>query len=356
MSHFAPFQQITCKYIEVSVNKIQNIKQLPLKGLIGLILSALSINLFAAQPKNWADVVGANECSECHEKTTEIWQQSHHFSTFTDLPRSKEAKEIGDKMGIKRIKSESLCLNCHFTQQEKNDKVTAIAGISCESCHSPAKNWLERHSEFSGKEEGEESKAEIAQRWKDSEAAGMIRPKMLYTLAKNCYSCHITPNEKLVNQGGHSPGSEFELLSWSQGEVRHNVWHSKGEKNREATQERKRMMFVVGAAVELEESLRAVGEATSNDKYAKTMAKRAALAAKRMAAISKLLSVEELNQIIGVVKTVKLSLNQGAALNTAADKIGSLTQAFVDKYDGATFSAIDQILPSKDAYKGKIIQ
>ena len=64
-------------------------------------------------------------------------------------------------MNVKRIKSDSLCLNCHFTNQTKADKTKAIAGISCESCHSAGKDWIKVHSEFSGKKKKElESKAE----------------------------------------------------------------------------------------------------------------------------------------------------------------------------------------------------
>lgn len=311
----------------------------------------------AAQPVDHKQILGPNACAECHEKTTEIWQNTHHFSTFTEMPRSQKAREIGDRMGIRRIKAEPLCLSCHFTQQEEAGKTNVIAGISCESCHGPAAAWLERHSEFSGrKNKEEESSAEAAQRWADSEKGGMIRPHMTYTLAKNCYSCHITPKEDLVNKGGHPAGSPFELLSWSQGEVRHTVWHSKGEKNVEASAERKRMLFLVGAAVELEESVRAVGAATSKDKYAVTMAKRAKLAAKRMAVIAKLVPGPELTEIMSVMKTVKLTLNNGAALSAAADKIGKAAQAISEKYDGSELAALDKILPPPSKYKGAVTQ
>ena len=80
----------------------------------------------------------------------------------------------------------------------------------------------------------------------------MIRPSSLYRLAKNCYSCHVVPQEDLVNKGGHPAGSAFELVSWSQGEVRHNTWHSKGKENVPASAARKRMLYLVGLGVELE--------------------------------------------------------------------------------------------------------
>ena len=96
----------------------------------------------------------------------------------------------------------------------------------------------------------------------------MIRPKAMYTLAKNCYGCHVVPREKLVNVGGHPAGSKFELVSWSQGEIRHNLWYGNGKDNKLASAKRKRLMFVVGLVVELETALRAVGKATQKKSYA----------------------------------------------------------------------------------------
>jgi hypothetical protein len=327
---------------------------LPLAVLVLALATLVAGPGNAAQPKAHDKIVGPGECAECHKPTTKVWQSTHHYATFTEMPRSKEGLEIAERMGVKRVKADSLCMDCHFTTQAKGGQEETIAGISCESCHAPAGDWLKRHSEYSGKKKGQETPEEIAKRWADSEAGGMIRPHMTYTLAKNCYSCHITPNEKLVNQGKHSPGSPFELVSWSQGEVRHNLWHNDGASNAEASPERKRMLFIVGAMVELEESLRAVGAATVKADYAVTMAKRAQIAAQRMAAIAKAVQTPELGAIIDVVKGVKLDLNNGGALNAAADKIGAQARKFSDGYDGSTLAAVDGLIPGADKYKGKV--
>ena len=82
-----------------------------------------------------AKIVGPNACAECHKQEAEAWKGTHHFKTFREMPRNTQANEIAEKMGVRRIKSESLCLNCHFTVQEKDDKEEPVAGISCESCH-----------------------------------------------------------------------------------------------------------------------------------------------------------------------------------------------------------------------------
>ncbi len=283
-----------------------------------LTLTVQSRALIAGQK-----IVGPNVCAECHKDEAEAWKGTHHFKTFRDMPRSKEARQIAKKLSIKRIKAEQLCLGCHFTQEIVRNKPRVTAGISCESCHGAGRDWEKPHADFSGKKSKEqETKAEAAKRWKASEAHGMIRPQALYKLAKNCYGCHVVPNEKLVNIGGHAAGSPFELLSWSQGEVRHNLWYSKGKSNAAADAKRKRMMYVVGIAVEIETALRAIGVATKKKEYAIRMAHRADQARKKMAAIAKALeNVPEARQIVKVSHSAGLKLNNNKALRAAADNI-----------------------------------
>ena len=317
----------------------------------GLALS--SATPVAAQTDwDYTKIVGPSKCAECHKKTVAIWENTHHFKTYREMPRRKKANEIARKMGLKRIKAGSLCLNCHFTTVVKDGERDPIAGISCESCHGPAKGYLKRHSEYSGKKKNTETKEEAAKRWADSEAAGMIRPHMLYRLAKNCYSCHVVPQEKLVNVGGHPAGSAFELVSWSQGEVRHNVWYTDGKSNPEASPERKRIMYVVGLATELETALRAVGEATQKATYAVSMAKRAKRAELELRKVGEALTEPEIKQILEAAKAAKLKLNNRDQLNAQADKVAAATQAIAEKYDGSTFGAIDPLIPGPDKYKG----
>lgn len=321
-------------------------------------LLALAIVLVASAPANaqtkwdYTKVVGPEKCAECHKPTVAIWKNTHHYTTFTELPRRKEANEIAQKMGLKRIKAGSLCLDCHFTTVVKDGKREAVAGISCESCHGPAAGYLKRHSEFSGKKKGTETEAEKKQRWADSEAAGMIRPKNIYAWAKNCYNCHVVPQEKLVNVGGHTAGSAFELVTWSQGEIRHNVWYTEGKSNPLASPEQRRVMFLVGLGVELETALRAVGEATQKDKYAVAMAQRAKRGELIFAKLAQTISLPEIDDILAAAKTAKLKLNNKAELNATADKVAEATKSIATKYDGSKLAALDALIPGKDKYKG----
>jgi len=299
-------------------------------------------------------VKGVDACGECHKETVKAWKKTHHSKTFSEMPRSDEAREIADKMGIKRIKSESDCLTCHFTVATKKGKEKPIAGISCESCHSAGLDWIDVHSDFGGKDVKAENEAPAhkVERYKKSDAAGMIRPNNLYSLAENCYSCHTVPNEKLVNVGGHTAGSKFELVRWSQGEVRHNLWYS--DDNTEADKNRRRMFYIVGKMLDLEYALRGVAKATKKAKYAVAMAKRAKRALAFLKKIDKTVDNEQLTNIIGIASKAKITLNNASALIRAAGKISKQTSVFADKYDGSEFSGVDAALPSPGKYKGKV--
>ena len=300
-----------------------------------------------------AKIVGPNACAECHKQEVEAWKGTHHFRTFREMPRNTEANEIAEKMGVRRIKSESLCLNCHFTVQQKNNKEEPISGISCESCHGAGQDWIKVHSGFSGKKEQTETKAEEEARWKLADSKGMIRPRSLYQLAKNCYGCHVVPQEDLVNIGGHRAGSDFELVSWSQGEVLHNTWYSKGKDNVPASAARKRMLYLVGLGVELETALRAVGKATVRKPYAFEMAARADRARKQLAAAAKAApNVPEIAKMVEFAYSAGLKLNNERSLTAAADGISTLLANITEKYDGSTMAGLDGLIPGPDKFKG----
>ena len=302
---------------------------------------------------NSAKIVGPNACAECHKQEVEAWKGTHHFKTFREMPRNTAAKEIAEKMGVRRIKSDSVCLNCHFTVQQKNNKEEPVAGISCESCHGAGKDWIKVHSGFSGKKEQTETKAEEEARWRLADSKGMIRPRSLYQLAKNCYGCHVVPQEDLVNKGGHRAGSDFELVSWSQGEVLHNTWYSKGKDNVPASAARKRMLYLVGLGVDLETALRAVGKATVRKPYAFEMAARADRARKQLAAAAKAApNVPEIAKMVEFAYSAGLKLNNERSLTAAADGVSTLLASITEKYDGSTMVGLDGLIPGPDKFKG----
>ena len=119
-----------------------------------MMVSMMSGEALAQGAPETEKVQGPDECAECHKKETENWKDTHHYKTFSDLPRNEDAKKISDAMGLKRIKSESVCLSCHFTSQVRKGKPKPIAGISCESCHNAGADWMKRTWRVQRQEEG----------------------------------------------------------------------------------------------------------------------------------------------------------------------------------------------------------
>lgn len=306
--------------------------------------------------KNLSKIVGPEECGECHKAEVHVWRGTRHSKTFKVLTRKKKAKEIAGNMGIKRVKKADECVICHFTSGYKRNKVKAIAGISCESCHGPAKDWLKVHGDYGGKHvtRKQEPPEHRARRLTTIKDAGMIRPGDLYRLAAKCYQCHIVSNEQLVNVGGHQSGNgDFELVSWSLGEIRHKFLRSEGKKNEEVSAERKRMLYVVGKALDLEYGLRALAKATEKGMYATILTKRLQHVADDLQAIDALFPIPEVKEILGLAKGIELKIGNQAALADAADAIAAATRTFAAARDGSRLADLDQLIPHAEQYKGK---
>jgi hypothetical protein len=317
--------------------------------LCGLV-AVLGLAVAGARASDSAKIVGPNTCSECHKEEAAAWQETQHFKTFREMPRNAKGKEIAEKMGVKRPNAAGLCLTCHYTVDSKEKPV---AGIACESCHGEGKDWVKIHSEFSGKTEKTETKAEEDARWKLAISKGMINTSNVYELAKNCYSCHVVPQEDLVNKGGHKAGSDFELVSWSQGEVRHTTWYAKGKENAPANAARRRMLYLVGLGVELETGIRSVAKATAKQPYAFDMAKRVDRARKQLAAAGKAVpAVPEIAKLVEYAYSAGLKLNNEPYLTAAAEGVSKTLQAITAKYDGSTMAGLDSLIPGPDKLKG----
>lgn len=310
--------------------------------------------LDSATPADPQRVVGNDTCVKCHASEIGVWQTTPHASTFGQLHRKPEAKQIASKLGLRSIKHSGRCVACHYTQQSTADTLQSgsdphlIAGVSCESCHGAAKDWLELHHNYGGESITRltESADHRAERIGQSIAAGMRNPANVYLVAQSCLRCHTTADEELVNVGGHSSGTlDFEFVSWSQGAIRHNFVHSDGKVNDVATPERLRVMFVAGMIAELESSLRGTALATQKAKFGMTVAQRAARASKRLQSVSAKVDEPILGQILEVVSGVKLKLNNRADLTAAADKIAAFGFQFAAKNDGSGLAKLDAYIP-----------
>lgn len=298
--------------------------------------------------------MGPDSCTKCHEHEMLQWKQTPHFATFESLHRKPEAKEIAKKLGLASVKRNDQCVKCHYTTQTVDGRDRVVSGVSCESCHGAAADWVALHNDYGGTgiTKELESPAHRDERLAKSIAAGMNNPANLYLVARQCLACHTSPDEKLVNVGGHAAGSlDFDLVAWSQGMVRHNFLRTGGAGNAPSSPERLRVMHVVGVMADLEASLRATAAASEKAAYGVATAQRAAAKKRRLYEISQLIDNQHVRNATDAALSVRLKLNNRDALLAAADAISQAAYEFAATADGAQLAAIDSLLPKVEAYK-----
>jgi hypothetical protein len=298
-------------------------------------------------------VLAAEACAKCHTQEVQNWQQTPHFTTFEQLVRRPEAQEICRKMGLPSVKRSDVCTKCHFTMQTAGDRTRPVSGISCESCHGAARDWLAVHNDYGGPTATRESETteHREQRLQSALGLGMRNTQNLYAIASSCYDCHTVPNERLVNVGGHKAGTDdFELVAFSQGMMRHNFLRTGGTTNATSTQERLRVMYVVGLIADMEYSTRATAKATEKSAYGITVAQRAASTALKLLEIQKQINDADVQAALYAFAQAELKVNNDDRLNQIADEIKSAGMKFAQENDGSRLQAIDALLPDPTAY------
>lgn len=299
--------------------------------------------------------LGPAACAECHPNEIEAWKTTKHAKGLNQRHKTPEAADIVAKLGLPPMKTEASCVACHYLAKPGASGPTIASGVACESCHGASADWVKIHGDYGGPnaKKADETEEHRARRRAESVVRGLVMHDDIYGLGRNCYECHVLADEKLANVGGHTPGSaDFNLLAWTQGEIRHNLLGEEHRANPEATPENKRRLLAIGWILETEYSLRATARATEKATYGVTYARRADAARKMLEKLQALAPTPQLAEIIAIAKPVALKLNNGAELNAAADRIGALGRAFSDQVSGAQLAALDALLPAADAYKG----
>ncbi len=313
--------------------------------LIGLLLVFLPRFVSAVDATK---VLGPETCGTCHRLEYDVWKKTRHYQLLDTLYKNPMAQGIAQKMGERLIKVDSLCLTCHFTPKQAGTKLTATAGVSCESCHGAAANWINIHNDFGpGSTIKTESPEHRKQRIASVIAAGMNVPEQLYSLAGNCYGCHTVQNEKLVNVGGHPSGSSFDLVERA-AKIRHNFIHGNRKSNPEASPERKRLMYLIGWTLELEYGLRGAAKATEDGRFVKAMQTRAKSALSELQGMKKVVSIPELDQILNAAQGIAVKPNNQAELIHAADKVAAAGRSIAETQDGSKLAALDDLVTTTE--------
>ena len=292
-------------------------------------------------------------CGECHRSEFLVWKDTPHAKGYDELHRKQAALKIAESMGFHLVKRESLCLKCHYTSIVRRETLRAAAGVSCESCHGAARDWINLHNVYGVKESDFQKarKLETAkhkgERLRKSEAVGMLRPSNLYAVASNCFQCHTVPHERLVNVGRHSTGSaDFELANWT-GKIRHNFLESfltaEGTANAKRPPQRKRVLYFIGRALDLEYSLRGVALARQKGRYVKAMLRRTRNAIGEMREIASRSSLSEASEMLRAVRGVELKPGNSAAVQRAAEAVGEIAKRFLASHDGSELASLDPL-------------
>jgi Cytochrome c554 and c-prime len=210
-----------------------------LSFLAGIFFTACAVCGAETSPK----FLGAASCanSSCHggggqnQNQFLVWslKDFHSQRPFATLATAR-AKQIADALQIKDATADARCTVCHAPLHEvpenlRGENFKISEGVSCESCHGPAENWLRSHTRH------DYTRA-------DRTAAGMRDLQNLYVRANTCVACHQNVDSNIL-KAGH-PELIFELDGQSVAEPKH--WSA--EKNGNDAQS-----WLVGQAVALRE-------------------------------------------------------------------------------------------------------
>jgi hypothetical protein len=167
--------------------------------------------------------------------------QDKHAQAFAVLSNPVSVR-IARILGLPSAATAPRCLACHSLNPPESERARMFDtsdGVSCESCHGPASNWLGPHT---------------TREWthQQSVEAGMTDLRDLSSRTRQCLTCHLGAADKAVDHeliaAGH-PDLYFELASFSAVMPRH--WKPKPDAG--AWDEVKQL--AVGQAAQLREHL-----------------------------------------------------------------------------------------------------
>jgi len=292
------------------------------------------------------DASGQKPCADCHRNEWQVWKDTRHAQMYDSLTRMASAKQYMQALGLRTTKrQDAICMRCHYTVGPDR---TAIAGVSCESCHGAARDWINVHNKFAPgvRDRTQESPVQHEQRVAASRAGGMLRPSTdIYAVAANCFECHTVPMEIVVNKAGHSSGTRsFDLVSMIDS-IRHNFLNPGGPVvNRPNTPEQKRVLFVIGRMLAYEYALRGMSTATVDSTYSDAMNVRAKRAFTDLQTMNAAQHLPAVDSVMMIARKVKLVPNNRAELEHAADQIREIGQRFASGTNGSTLAALDPVI------------
>jgi hypothetical protein len=221
-----------------------------------VVLCFVAARLFASDTDSSVPkFLGAQSCSSssCHggagnnKDQFTIWsKRDFHYERPVALLETRRSAVIAENLKIADPTRNERCTVCHapfrtVPSQRLSAEANAIEGVSCETCHAPAENWLRAHTRTD---------------WTtaDRVCAGMRDLRNLYVRANTCVACHQNVDFDL-RRAGH-PELTFELDGQAVTEPKH--WRKSEDKPGP-------QIWLVGQAVALREISWQLARDTNSD-------------------------------------------------------------------------------------------
>ncbi len=173
------------------------------------------------RPASRHRTIGPANCSGCHARQNEWWFADPHYrSADRFFDRDPTAVKIARLYGLPfgdTTKGRQLCMDCHGTVVSGKESRDVLDGVSCESCHGAAADWLDPHKDETDKHLGRRRPGHQAALRLGKADLGDQR-----TRAATCAGCHYVVDPRLLS-AGHPSGREFDYAAGI-AEVRH--WDS----------------------------------------------------------------------------------------------------------------------------------
>lgn len=147
-----------------------------------------------------------NERVKLNEYSTWIVEDKH--AKAYRVLFNEQSKRMAKILKIDKPETSAKCLDCHATNVATDMRTRSFDisdGVSCESCHGPAEQWLGPHTRKDWSHE-------------QSVKVGMYDTKNVIRRAEKCLTCHLGTAEKWVDHemiaAGH-PDLKFELDTYT---------------------------------------------------------------------------------------------------------------------------------------------
>lgn len=205
---------------------LKKIRVLPIASAFMCVLATITNAAAQSEVVNpdlgqTAKHLGAASCatSTCHGSTVPFVESNvlqNEFRTWNELdPHARayqtlltpESKRIARNLGLVSAETADVCLSCHadnVATSRQGAEFDISDGVSCETCHGGAENYIQSHTSASHQE---------------NLNAGLQQTENPTVRAELCVSCHIGnhTNRKITHtiMGAGHPRLSFELNTFS---------------------------------------------------------------------------------------------------------------------------------------------